>query len=340
MPLQSTGPSRWLVTGAAGFVGHALVRRLLDTTDAVVLGVDDLEGHDDPALQKARAVDLTHERFELRIDDLAEDGVARAAVADHRPDVVVHLAARAGVRRSLAEPMAFVRANVTALTQVLQACADAGVGHLVHASSSSVYGDTAVAPFAESAPADHPVSVYAATKRSGELLAHAYAETHGLPVTGLRFFTAYGPWGRPDMAYWIFTEKVLRGEPITVLGDGAAVRDFTYIDDVVEGLIRVAAAPPTADPSWAGGVDGSRAPWRVRNIGHGGQATVAELIGIIEDLTGRTAVLHHADPAVGDVARTQADPTALHDLIGWTPRTPLREGMAAFVSWYRDTHDC
>lgn len=334
-------PRRWLVTGAAGFVGFHLTRRLLADPANVVLGVDAFEGFYDPGLKRARAKELGGDRFEMLEADLADDGVATEAIERFRPDVVVHLAALAGVRSSVDHPMAYVRSNLTGFTQVLEAAARAGVGHVVYASSSSVYGETTPAPFTEANPADHPVSVYAATKRAGEMMAHAYADTYGLPVTGLRFFTVYGPWGRPDMAYWIFTEKILQGEPITIFGDGTAVRDFTFIDDVIEGLVRVAASPPRANPAWdpaEGAMDTSRAPWRVLNIGHGGQATVNELIAIIEDLTGRTAVRSHTDRAVGDVAQTHADPAALEAITGWIPPTDLRDGLAAFVDWYRDHH--
>lgn len=322
----------WLVTGAAGFIGAALTRRLLADGRPVV-GVDDLSETYDPALKKARLeLLLADPRFDFRHADVRDAETVDRVTAETRPPVVVHLAARAGVRPSTREPVDYVDVNVTGTAAVLEAARANGVGHVVYASSSSVYGAHDDPPFSVARPADHPVSVYAATKRAAELLAHAYASLHGLPTTGLRFFTVYGPWGRPDMAYYDFADAILSGRPITVFGGGTAPRDFTHVDDVVEVIVRAARRPPAAGaaPVTPGT---SPAPWRVLNVGTGRRVTVNELVALLEQLLGARAVRIEAPVQAGDVPATEADVDDLVALVDHRPRIALAEGLATFTDW-------
>ena len=330
--------SRWVVTGAAGFVGAHLVRSLLADGEDVV-GLDAFDPAYDPALKEARAAWVEAAGGQVRRLDVRDRSDVDRLLADVRPDVVVHLAARAGVRPSQADPLGYLDVNVRGTGELLEACARAGgVGHVVYASSSSVYGETTPRPFSARAAADHPVSPYAATKRMNELQAHVVSHLHDLPTTGLRFFTAYGPWGRPDMAYFLFAEAMLSGREITVLGDGSARRDFTYVDDVVAAVRRVAALPPARTPGFDPGADGlagSDAPWRVLNVGLGEPVSVADLIGGLERLLGVEARVVRAPALADEVSATHADTSDLRALVGEVPTTPLDIGLARFVDWLR-----
>jgi UDP-glucuronate 4-epimerase len=305
-----------LVTGAAGFIGMHVARRLLEA-GAEVVGVDDLNGYYDPALKRARLATLEGSPgFTFVRADIA-DRAAMAALFDAgRFGRVVHLAAQAGVRHSLKDPHAYADANLVGFVNVLEGCRHAGVGHLVYASSSSVYGGNVRMPFAERDPVDHPSSLYAATKKANELMAHAYAHLYGLPATGLRFFTVYGPWGRPDMAAFLFVDAILSGRPIDVFNHGDLRRDFTYVDDVVEGVVRVLDRPPAADPAHDPAdpdPSRSRAPYRVFNIGNSDPVPLLEFVAAIEAALGRRAQLRLLPMQPGDV----------------------REGVRRFVDWYR-----
>jgi UDP-glucuronate 4-epimerase len=326
---------RCLVTGAAGFIGAALCERLL-ARGAEVVGVDDLNDYYDVALKEARLARLTgRPGFSFERLDLA-DRDASAALFGGGYDAVIHLAAQAGVRYSLARPERYVDANLVGFGNVLEGCRGARVGHLVFASSSSVYGLNAKLPFAERDNVDHPVSLYAATKKANELMAHAYAHLFGLPCTGLRFFTVYGPWGRPDMAAFLFTRAILEGRPIRVFNDGRMQRDFTYIDDVIEGVVRVIERPaPAADPAAVPTPATSSAPWRIYNIGNNRPVELLHFIRVLEDALGRRAQLELAPLQPGDVVATAADIADLEEAVGFAPVTPIEEGIGRFVAWYR-----
>lgn len=331
----------YVVTGVAGFIGSHLADRLLAAGERVV-GIDAFDAGYDPVLQRARVARLEGRTgFVLHEVDIADE-VALDAVLPDQADAVVHLAARAGVRASTDAPRAFVRANVLGFTNVLEAARERDVPHLLYASSSSVYGGLAKVPWAPHDPVDHPVSVYAATKRADELLAHSYAHLHGLPSTGLRFFTVHGPWGRPDMAYWRFAQAILTGTPIPLYGDGSAVRDFTYVDDVVDALVALLDQPPADDPTWSAASPDpatSSAPHLLHNVGHGGQASVLELIGLLERALGTTARIEHLPARAGDVPRTWSDSTSLRRAVGDAPATSLADGVDRFVAWFRPWFD-
>jgi UDP-glucuronate 4-epimerase len=324
-----------LVTGAAGFIGYHVARRLL-IDGATVHGVDNLSPYYDVSLKEARLRQLEQMpcfRFERM--DLADREAAARLFRELSPRTVIHVAAQAGVRHSLRHPEDYIESNLVGFGNVLEGCRHAGTEHLVYASSSSVYGANSVVPFSTQHGVDHPVSLYAATKRANELMAHAYSHVFGLPTTGLRFFTVYGPWGRPDMAAFIFTKALFEGRPIDVYNGGELWRDFTYIDDVVEGVVRIAAARPvggtaTDDPSR------SSAPFRLYNIGNHRPVRVAEFLDILERLTGKTALRRALPMQLGDVPYTSADVSDLVADVGFMPDTPLEEGLARFVAWYRD----
>ena len=321
---------RVLVTGAAGFIGmhvaHALCEGGVD-----VVGVDDFDPYYDVALKEARARTLTpHPRFTLKRTDLADADACAALFHDEAPVAVVHLAAQPGVRHSLIAPDAYVRNNLVAFGHVLEGCRHAGVRHLVYASSSSVYGASHVLPFSEDQQVDHPVSLYAATKKSNELMAHSYSHLFRMPATGLRFFTVYGPWGRPDQAPMLFTRAILAGRPIDVFNEGRMRRDFTYVDDIVEGVVRVLARPP------ATGVDG--APHAIYNIGHHDAVELETFIALLERLLGRRAIRNPRPMQPGDVPATYASIDRLRQATGFVPKTSLTEGLARFVAWYREYH--
>jgi UDP-glucuronate 4-epimerase len=328
-----------LVTGAAGFIGFHVARRLLEA-GCYVVGFDNLNSYYDVKLKEDRLAQLRqHPNFIFHKGDLADQSAVQNLLATHKPLHVAHLAAQAGVRYSLKAPQDYISSNLVGFFHIIEACRTAQVRHLVYASSSSVYGANTKQPFSVSQSVDHPVSLYAATKKSNELLAHSYSHIHNLPTTGLRFFTAYGPWGRPDMALFIFTRAILAGEPIEVFNNGQMQRDFTYIDDVTEGVIRTLAHVATADPTWDGQAPNpgsSHAPWRVYNIGNHQPVALLDMIKLLEEALGQTAqkILKPMQP--GDVLSTFADVEALQQAVGFAPSTPLAEGIRRFVGWYRD----
>ena len=328
-----------LVTGAAGFIGFHTARALLARGDTVV-GADDFNAYYDVNLKRARAERLAADpRFSMVEINLA-DRAATAALFEHgRFDRVVHLAAQAGVRHSITHPHAYADANLVGFLNVLEGCRHSGVAHCVFASSSSVYGANATMPFRTSDAVDHPLSLYAATKKAGEMMAHAYAHLYALPLTGLRFFTVYGPWGRPDMAIFGFTQKILAGEPIAIYNHGAHARDFTYIDDIVSGVIATLDQTAAPDPAWnAAAPDpaSSNAPYRIYNIGNADPVQLMTMIETLERALGRTALKTYLPMQPGDVLATAADVSALTAAVGFTPSTPLEVGIPRFVAWYRD----
>jgi UDP-glucuronate 4-epimerase len=330
---------RILLTGAAGFIGFHTTRALLDRGDDVV-GIDDFNDYYEPKLKHDRAAILEpYERFRMIRADVADTEAIQRVFAAERPAVVIHLAAQAGVRYSLENPMAYIRANLVGFGNILEGCRHNGVKHLVYASSSSVYGGNTRMPFSVHDNVDHPLSLYAATKKANELMAHTYSHLYGLPTTGLRFFTVYGPWGRPDMALFLFTRAILAGEPIQVFNHGKMQRDFTYIDDIVEGVIRV--ADRTAQPSTEWSSDEpdpgtSRAPYRIYNIGNHQPVELMEFIRTIESALGKDAILEMQPMQPGDVPATYADVDDLTRDTGFSPSTPIATGIENFVTWYRD----
>jgi len=330
-----------LVTGAAGFIGFHVARRLAASGRAVV-GLDNLNAYYDPALKQARLDALAKERsFRFVKLDLADRAGVAALFAEHRFPHVVHLAAQAGVRYSLVDPHAYVDANLTGFVNILEGCRHAKSRHLVYASSSSVYGANTKMPFATGQNVDHPLSLYGATKKANELMAHAYAHLFGLPTTGLRFFTVYGPWGRPDMAMWLFTDAILAGRPIKLFNQGNMRRDFTYVDDVVESVVRLVERPPAGDANWSGDAPDpatSRAPWRVYNIGNHTPVEVPEVVRLIEQALGKTAVRELLPMQPGDVPETCADVEDLRRDVGFAPSTPIADGIRRFVDWFRAYH--
>jgi len=327
-----------LVTGAAGFIGMHTSLRLLARGDEVV-GLDNLNDYYDPTLKEARLARLQPQsgfRF-VKLDVAARTGM-EALFAAERFDRVIHLAAQAGVRYSLQNPHAYIDSNLVGFMNVLEGCRHAKVQHLVYASSSSVYGGNTRMPFSEADSVDHPVSIYAATKKANELMAHTYSHLYGLPTTGLRFFTVYGPWGRPDMALFLFTKAILEGRPIDVFNHGRMRRDFTYVDDIVEGVIRtldrVAEPDPAFDPMQPNPGTGS-APYRVFNIGNHDPVELMEFVAAIEDALGATAQKNFLPLQDGDVPATYADVQALQDWVGFSPATSIETGIGRFVEWYR-----
>jgi UDP-glucuronate 4-epimerase len=327
-----------LVTGAAGFIGMHVVQRLAARGDEVV-GIDNLNAYYDPALKTARLQQLAAlpaVRFERL--DVADKPALDALFAREKFDRVVHLAAQAGVRYSIDNPMAYGESNLAGFLNLLEACRHHPTAHLVYASSSSVYGGNAKMPFAESDAVDHPVSLYAATKKANELMAHTYSHLYGIPTTGLRFFTVYGPWGRPDMAYFSFTRDILAGAPIAVYNAGRMLRDFTYIDDIVDGVVAVLDRPATPDPAFDAAAPNpgtSRAPYRVFNIGNQDPVELGEFIATIERALGVEAVKEFKPMQPGDVVATHADVSALTAWTGVVPRTSLSVGIGRFVEWYK-----
>jgi len=329
---------RVLVTGAAGFIGMHTVARLLDA-GATVAGVDSFDPYYDVALKEARLARLAGRAgFAFERVDLADAAAAAALLAPGAFTHVVHLAAQPGVRYSLVNPQAYVRNNLVAFGNVLEGCRRAGIAHLVYASSSSVYGANHTLPFSEDQNVDHPVSLYAATKKANELMAHSYAHLYRLPCTGLRFFTVYGPWGRPDMALFKFTRGILAGEAIPVFNRGEMVRDFTYIDDIVEGVVRAIDQPARADPAWsalAPRPSSSNAPYRIYNIGNSQPVKLMRYIEVLERCLGKKAILDLLPLQDGDVPETVADVSRLAAAVGFKPATPVEVGIARFVEWYR-----
>lgn len=328
-----------LLTGSAGFIGFHTARRLLDRGDQVV-GVDNVNDYYDVSLKEARLERLrSYPNFSFERMDIADRDAMAALFARVRPDAVINLAAQAGVRYSLENPHAYTDSNITGFLNVLEGCRHNGVKHLVFASSSSVYGANTKQPFSEHQNVDHPVSLYAATKKANELMAHTYAHLFGLHVTGLRFFTVYGPWGRPDMALFRFTRGILAGEAIPVFNAGQMIRDFTYVDDIVEGVVRVVDTPAQPDLQWTGDDPDpatSSAPYRVYNIGNNMPVLLLDCIAMLEECLGKRAEMNFLPIQPGDVTSTMADVTELERAVGFRPRTPLREGISRFVNWYRE----
>ena len=328
-----------LVTGSAGFIGSGVTQALLRRGDQVV-GIDNLNDYYDVGLKRARLARLVAlNGFEDIRVDITDAAGLRAVVQNTRPDRVVHLAAQAGVRYSLTHPEAYVQANLVGFANILEVCRHAGVAHLVYASTSSVYGGNTHMPFAETDRADHPLTLYAATKKANELMAHSYSHLFALPTTGLRFFTVYGPWGRPDMALFLFTRKILAGEPIDVFNYGHHTRDFTYVDDIVAGVIRVLDRPATPDPDFSAHSPtpaSSNAPYRIYNIGSNNPVQLSRYIELLEENLGRKAVQNLLPLQAGDVPDTYADVTALQRDHDYRPATPVATGIERFVSWYRD----
>ncbi|MEA2061258.1 MAG: NAD-dependent epimerase [Thermodesulfobacteriota bacterium] len=324
---------RVLVTGAAGFIGYYLSRALLEAGNKVV-GIDNLNTYYDVNLKKDRLKNLApYDSFEFSRTDIADSRGINDLFKNNRFDMVVNLAAQAGVRYSIENPGAYVESNLVGFANILEACRHAMPDHLIYASSSSVYGGNRKMPFSVKDMVDHPVSLYAATKKSNELMAHAYAHLYGLPVTGLRFFTVYGPWGRPDMAYFKFTRSILEGRPIDVYNNGNMKRDFTCIDDIVKGVVRVMHNIPV--PGRDQLETGTSAPFKIYNIGHNRPVPLMTFIETLEDLLGKKAEKNMLPLQPGDVPSTYADIGPLTAETGFKPRTPLREGLSAFVKWYK-----
>ncbi len=330
---------RFLVTGTAGFIGYHLAERLLARGDSVV-GVDNLNDYYDVRLKEARLARLARHaghRFE-KIDIVDQTALTRV-FEETKPQVVVNLAAQAGVRYSLTNPHAYVESNLVGFANLLEACRHHAVEHLVYASSSSVYGGNTVTPFSVHDNVDHPLSLYAASKKANELMAHTYSHLYRLPTTGLRFFTVYGPWGRPDMAMFLFTKAILEGRPIDVFNFGDMERDFTYIDDIVEGVVRTADHVATPNPEWTGASPDpgtSNAPYRLYNIGNNQPVQLMHLIGLIEEELGAEAEKNFLPLQPGDVPATFADVDDLVADVGFKPATPLEVGVKRFVAWYRE----
>ena len=330
---------RALVTGAAGFIGYHVARRLLERGDDVV-GLDNLNAYYDVSLKEARLGNLRGLRgFEFVRADLADTAAMTEVFGAWNFDAIVNLAAQAGVRNSIDNPHAYVDTNVAGFLNVLEGARAQKTGHLVFASTSSVYGINTGMPFSEDQNTDHPISIYSATKKANEAMAHAYAHLFGIPCSGLRFFTVYGPWGRPDMALFKFTKGILAAEPIPVFNGGRMIRDFTYVDDVAEGVVRVIDRPAASDPGWTGDNPDpatSSAPWRIYNIGNSDRVELMRYIRALEDALGMKARLELLPIQAGDVPATLADSTALEKAIGFKPATPVEEGVRRFVAWYRD----
>lgn len=318
---------RVLLTGGAGFIGFHAAAALL-ARGHEVLALDNLNRYYDPALKRARLAQLSDRKgFSFAECDIAEAEALSGAAGPRAYDAIIHLAAQAGVRYGLVDPASYTRSNLVGQQNVLEFARNhSAEAHLIYASSSSVYGNDSAPPFSEDARADKPVSYYGATKRAGELMAHAYARLFGMKITGLRFFTVYGPWGRPDMAYWLFTERILRGEPIPVFGGGAFRRDFTYIDDIVSAVVRIAESPFLEED----------APHRLYNLGNSHPEDVYSLIRCIEDATGEGARIEQAKAPPGDVRETYADISRAKAAFGFHPSTSLREGIGRFIAWFRN----
>jgi len=328
-----------LITGTAGFIGSNVAHYLLNRGDEVI-GLDNLNDYYDVTLKKARLEKLTSQKgfTDIRLDLEDRDGVAKL-FKEQKPDKVVHLAAQAGVRYSLINPHAYIDSNITGTTNIMEGCRHSEVEHLVYASSSSVYGANTNMPFSIHNNVDHPVSLYAATKKANELMAHTYSHLYQIPTTGLRFFTVYGPWGRPDMALFMFTKNIIEGKPIDVFNYGKCKRDFTYIDDIVEGVIRTLDNTAKPNPNWSSDdpdTGTSYAPFRIYNIGNNNPVELLHFIEVIEDCVGKKADKNMLPLQPGDVPATYANVDDLMNDVGFKPATSIEDGIANFVSWYRD----
>lgn len=330
---------RILVTGTAGFIGSHVAHVLLDRGDEII-GFDNLNDYYDPTLKQARLDRLTEQKGYTHVTaDLADRAAVEGVFAKYQPQRVVHLAAQAGVRYAAENPHVYVSSNVTGFLHVLEGCRHHGVEHLVFASTSSVYGANLKMPFSEHAPTEHPLTLYAATKKANEQMAHSYAHLYGIPCTGLRFFTVYGPWGRPDMALFLFTKAILAGEPIRVFNHGHHKRSFTYVDDIVQGVVRALDTVPGRDPAWNGlapdPATSGVAPYRLYNIGNEQPVELRRYIQVLEQCLGKKAVMEMLPLQAGDVPDTEADVSDLIANVGYRPVVPVEEGVAKFVEWYR-----
>lgn len=340
--LENASQSTILITGAAGFIGFHLSQRIMQAGHKVI-GLDNMNTYYDPKLKQARLEILQKaENFEFIKMDLADrDGIA-GVFADHKPDYVVNLAAQAGVRYSLENPHAYIDSNLVGFCNILEGCRHNDVKHLVYASSSSVYGANTKMPFSVHDNVDHPLSLYAATKKSNELMAHTYSHLYQLPTTGLRFFTVYGPWGRPDMALFLFTKAILSGEPIKVFNQGKMRRDFTYVADIVEGIFRLIPIIATGNPDWQGDQPDpgtSKAPYHIFNIGNNNPVELMDMIRTVEEALGQEAIKEMLPMQAGDVPATYADVADLSRVTGFNPATPLSEGITNFVTWYKEFYN-
>ncbi|HSH73282.1 MAG TPA: NAD-dependent epimerase [Methylophilaceae bacterium] len=326
-----------LVTGAAGFIGYHVTERLLDAGNQVV-GVDNLNDYYEVSLKQARLDALNshaqYSNFSFTKMDMADLGKCEALFHEHMFDCVVHLAAQAGVRYSITNPHTYIQSNLVAFANILEACRHNAIGHLVYASSSSVYGGNTKLPFSENDPVDHPVSLYAATKKSNELMAYTYSHLYGFPSTGLRFFTVYGPWGRPDMAPFLFADAILKGKPINVFNHGEMLRDFTYIDDIVEAILRVIVKPPSKTPV-ENAAESSEVPYQIFNIGNNKPEKLMDFITLLEKSLGKSTEKIFLPMQAGDVKATFADTSKLDAWIGFKPDTSLEQGIEKFVHWYK-----
>jgi UDP-glucuronate 4-epimerase len=331
-----------LVTGAAGFIGSHVSQKLLDRGDEVV-GIDNLNAYYDPQLKQARLNRLEkYASFSFRRTDVSDRSAMEDLFTRDGFARVVHLGAQAGVRHSLQNPHSYMDTNIQGFMNVLEGCRHASVEHLVYASSSSVYGGNESLPYSEQDNVDHPLSIYAVTKKANELMAHSYSHLFRLPTTGLRFFTVYGPWGRPDMAYFVFTRNILEEKPIQIFNNGKHARDFTYIDDIVEGLVRVLDKVATANGAWSGKHPDpatSSAPYRIYNIGSNNPVQLMDFVGAIERALGKKAQFEMLPKQAGDIEQTYADIESLKEAVGFQPATPIDKGIAEFVSWYRSYYD-
>lgn len=331
-----------LITGSAGFIGFHLARKLI-SEGWQVIGIDNLNDYYDPKLKEDRvAVVQKHKDFVFQKVDLKDKTAVDAVFANYKPEYVINLAAQAGVRYSIQNPYAYIDSNLVGFMNILEACRHNPVRHLIYASSSSVYGGNKVAPFSTNHNVDHPVSLYAATKKSNELMAHTYSHLYGIPTTGLRFFTVYGPWGRPDMAYFSFTKNIFEKKPIKVFNHGKMERDFTYIDDIVYGIVKLIDRPPVPNPNWDERVDDlstSFAPYKIYNIGNNQPVPLMKFINVLEEKIGIEAEKIYMDMQPGDVLRTYADVTDLERDIDFRPNTSIEEGLSRFVDWYREYYN-
>ena len=338
---SSTGNEPIMVTGAAGFIGYHVATALLNE-GRVVIGVDNLTPYYDVKLKEARLAELRkHNGFSFIKHDLADRQATADLFAQYKFPHVVHLAAQAGVRYSLVDPHAYVESNLIGFVNVLEGCRHNGCEHLLYASSSSVYGSNTHMPFSVHDNVDHPLSLYGASKKANELMAHSYSHLFKLPTTGLRFFTVYGPWGRPDMAMWIFASAILAGKPIKLFNHGKMQRDFTYVGDVVESIVRLVARPPVANPDWSGDrpdPGSSSAPWRVYNIGNNNPVELLDVVDLLEKSIGKKAIRELEPMQPGDVPATYADVDDLMREVDFKPATPIAEGIARFIDWYRAYH--